>query len=558
MMSDGRRSTWSPLAHPVFRALWIESAASYVGSYMADVAQGWLMTSLTPSPLLVSLLLSAESLPFFLLGLPAGALADIVDRRRLLVVSQLAMAAAVATLAIVTLTGVVTPGILLTLTAVLGIATALNDPAWFAIVPDLLPSEELASGVTLTGAGVNIARALGPALGGFLVAAAGPAFVFVLNALSFVGVVGVLLAWRREQLPSVLPAERMLGAIRAGVRFARYSDALRRVLVGTFLFMVCGGGIMGLMPVLGRETGHGAIGFGLLLGSLGFGAVGGAALLPRVRSRVRPDVLIAAGSIAFAAVAIGAATSREIAILCPIMLFGGVAWIAVLSTLTLGAQQASPSWVRARALAVYLIVFQAGIAGGSALWGFVASRGGLKIAYLGIAAGLVLGAALAYRLRPVSDGVVDHSPARHWPDPVVDGEPSLEAGPIMVQVEYAVETTCVDAFRTAMTQLGRNRRRDGAIEWWLFQDTADPSRFVETWVEETWASHLRNHDRVSVAHKELEERVRDLTRKESTITTRHFVAPDARGPAATAASAAAAVRAVQERTGCWAPDGTLD
>jgi len=170
----------------------------------------------------------------------------------------------------------------------------------------------------------------------------------------------------------------------------------------------------------------------------------------------------------------------------------------------------------------------------------------------------VLGAALAYRLRPVSDGVVDHSPARHWPDPVVDGEPSLEAGPIMVQVEYAVETTCVDAFRTAMTQLGRNRRRDGAIEWWLFQDTADPSRFVETWVEETWASHLRNHDRVSVAHKELEERVRDLTRKESTITTRHFVAPDARGPAATAASAAAAVRAVQERTGCWAPDGTLD
>jgi MFS family permease/quinol monooxygenase YgiN len=519
-MTSQPRSTWSPLAHPLFRALWIASAASHIGSYMTDVGQGWLMSSLTPSPLIVSLLLTAESLPFFLLGLPAGALADIVDRRRLLVVTQLAMAVAVGTLAVVTLTGIVTPWMLLGLAFALGAATALNDPAWYAVVPELLPKEELEAGVTLSGVGINVARTLGPALGGFVVAAAGPGIVFVIDAVSFIGVVGVLLAWRRERRPAALPPERLLGAIQAGLRFARHSQPLRRVLLGTFLFMVCGAGVMALMPVLGRETGRGAIGYGLLLGSLGVGAVTGATLLPRVRSRVSPEWLVAGGSLAFAVVAWGAATVRELVVLCPIMLVGGLAWVSVLSTLTVAAQQASAPWVRARALAVYLIVFQAGIAGGSVLWGAVASRAGLSAAYFGIAGGLLLGAALAVWLRPAGDAVVDHTPAHHWPAPVVSGEPSLEAGPVLVQVEYTVDPERADAFRSAVAELGRNRRRDGAVQWWLFQDTADPSRFVETWIETTWAEHLRNHERVSVAHKEVEQRVRDLTRSGSTVATR--------------------------------------
>jgi hypothetical protein len=238
--------------------------------------------------------------------------------------------------------------------------------------------------------------------------------------------------------------------------------------------------------------------------------------------------LIAAGSIAFAAVAIGAAELRDLLALCPILLVGGAAWVAVLSTLTIAAQQASPPWVRARALAVYLIVLQAGIAGGSALWGTVASRAGLSQAYFGIAAGLVVGAALAVRLRPAADEAVDHTPAHHWPDPVVAGEPALEAGPIMVQVEYIVDAPCADAFRGVMSELGRVRRRDGALQWWLFQDTAEPSRFVEAWIEATWAEHLRYHDRVSVAHQAIEAHVRDLTRDGSAVTTRHFIAPTGR------------------------------
>jgi MFS family permease len=511
---------------------------------MTDVGQGWLMSSLTPSPLIVSLLLTAESLPFFALGLPAGALADIVDRRRLLLATQVAMAVVVGTLALVTLTGTVTPWMLLALAFALGVATALNDPAWHSIVPELLPSEELAPGVTLNAVGINVARSLGPALGGFVVALAGPGVVFVLDALSFLGVVAALLAWRREQTPTVLPAERMLGAIRAGVRFAQHAEALQRVLLGTFLFMICGAGVMALMPVLGRDTGRGAVGFGLLLGSLGVGAVAGATLLPRVRSKVAPQWLVVAGFLTFAAVALGAATLRRLLLLCPIMLAGGVAWISVLSTMNVAAQQASPAWVRARALAVFLIVFQAAVAGGSVLWGVVASRAGLSTAYFGIAGGLVLGAAVTARLRPVADEVEDHTPAHHWPEPVVSGEPSLDAGPIMIQVEYRVDAPRADAFRTAIAAVGRSRRRTGAMLWWLFQDTADPTRFVETWIEATWAEHLRNHERVSVAHKEIEQRVRDLTQEGSAITTRHFIAP------VTRPSTAAVVHAVEERTRC--------
>jgi len=508
---------------------------------MTDVGQGWLMTSLSPSPLMVSLLLTAESLPFFVFGLPAGALADTVDRRHLLILSQLAMGIAVCALAIVTFAGIAAPWMLLTLAFVLGIATAFNDPAWQAVIPDLLPKEELAGGITLSGVSVNVARAFGPAVGGLIVAAAGPAIVFVLDGLSYIGVIAVLLAWRREAAASTLPPEHMLPAIRAGLRFTRHSPPLRRVLFATFFFMVCGAGVMALMPVLGRETGFGALGYGLLLGSLGIGAVTGGALLSHFRSTLAPEMIVTAGFVAFAAAAAGAGMLRQLYFLCPIMLVGGVAWLAVLSTCIVAAQQASPPWVRARVLAIYLMVFQAGIAAGSALWGEVASWGGLSAAYFGIAGGLIIGAAFALRLKPAADRVADFTPAHHWPDPVVTEELPLDAGPIMVQVEYCVDAPRTEAFRTAMADLGQLRRRDGAMQWWLFQDTADPSQFVESWLEATWAEHLRSHERVSVAYQEIEGRIRDLTRSGSAIKTRHFVSPDS------TASSDGVVRALEGR-----------
>jgi MFS family permease len=239
-------------------------------------------------------------------------------------------------------------------------------------------------------------------------------------------------------------------------------------------------------------------------------------------------MVVAAGFGAFAAAAIGAGLTRELFLLCPIMFIGGVAWLSVLSTCMVAAQDASPPWVRARVMAIYLMVFQAGIAGGSVLWGEVASHAGLNAAYFGIAGGLVLGAALALRLKPAAAEGADFTPAGHWPEPVVAEGPPLEAGPIMVQVEYCVDPPQAEAFRTAMAELGRLRRRDGAMQWWLFQDTADPSRFVESWLEATWVDHLRTHERASVAYQEIEQKTRDLTRGGSTIQTRHFVSPESR------------------------------
>jgi hypothetical protein len=374
------------------------------------------------------------------------------------------------------------------------------------------------------------------------VAAAGPGVVFVLDALSFVGVVVVILTWRRERSPSVLPAERMLGAIRAGLRFARHSPALRRVLLRTFLFMVCAAGVMALMPVLGRETGHGAVGFGLLLGSLGIGAVSGAALLPRVRARVSSEALIAGGSIAFALVAIGAATQSDLFLLCPIMLVGGLAWIGVLSTLSVGAQQASPPWVKARALAVYLIVFQAAIAGGSAIWGAVAvarrpSRRVLR--HRRRAAGRHSDRRSPEALARTSRITPRHDTGPLPSSPAAVARGGAGHGPGGVQRRSGLR--------------GRLPKRDRPSSAEAVAATAPSSggcsrtrrtraRFVETWVEETWADHLRNHERVSVAHREIEQRVRDLTRAGTSPATRHFIAPDTR-PAAFAAE-----RAVEDRT----------
>jgi MFS family permease len=438
--TDGiRASPWAPLRHRLFRWLWIAAVVSQIGSFMTEVAQGWLMTTLSASPLLVALLATAESVPFFLLSLPAGAMADVVDRRKLLLVAQTSMALVSLVLVASTAGGHVTPAVLLGFAAAVGVATAMNNPAWYALPGELLPKEDLAGGVTLMGTGFNVARVVGPALGGIVVASAGPAVVFAIDALSFVGVFAVLLAWRRERKATVLPAERLVGAVKAGVRFARHSPALRTVLVHTFGFMSCACIAMALLPVLAKETGGSPLAYGLLLGSLGGGAVLGTFVLPRTREKLSPDALVAAGTWTFAATCAGMAFVRSLWFLVPVFAVAGVAWIAVISTLNVSAQKASPAWVRARALAVYLLVLQAGIAAGSAVWGFIASRHGLTAAYCAAGTGLVAGTAVLARARLSHVETLDLTPSRHWPDPKVVGEPDPESGPVVVEVEFRID-----------------------------------------------------------------------------------------------------------------------
>jgi len=502
-------SAWTPLSHRVFRALWIASLVSNIGTWMQNVSAAWAMTSLSPSPLMVALVQSATSLPVFLVGLPAGAVADIVDRRRLLLVTQCWMLVAAGLLAVLTFVGLMTATTLLALTFALGVGVAMNAPTWQAITSELVPPSELTRAVTLNALPVNIGRAVGPALGGVLVAASGPALVFALNAVSFVAVLVVVYRWRREAPRALLPAERVIGATLAGIRYARHAPPLVAVLVRLGLFIVCASAFWALLPVITRrDLGLGAFGYGLLLGCLGVGAIAGAALLPRVKRRLPLDAVIGLATVVFAVVSALTAFWRFIPGLGIAMILGGVAWIAMMAGLNGSAQTAVPAWVRARALGIYLLVFQGGLGLGSALWGFVAEHVGASIALASSAGGALLGLAAIRRwpLRAVT--TLDLTPSAHWPEPHLDVVPAPDEGPVRVEVEYRIDPSQADAFTQAIRDLEPIRRRDGAVNWAVYQDPGHKGRYVESFVVESWVEHLRQHERVTLRDRAVQERIR--------------------------------------------------
>jgi len=511
LRGDGRtaESAWTPLSHPVFRALWIASLISNIGTWMQNVSAAWAMTSLSPSPLMVALVQSATSLPVFLVGLPAGAIADIVDRRRLLLVTQCWMLVAAGLLAVLTFVGLMTATTLLGLTFALGVGVAMNSPTWQAITSELVPASELTRAVTLNALPVNIGRAVGPALGGVLVAASGPALVFALNAVSFVAVLVVVYRWRREAPRALLPAERVIGATRAGIRYARHAPPLVAVLVRLGLFIVCASAFWALLPVITRrDLGLGAFGYGLLLGCLGVGAIAGAALLPRVKRRLPLDAVIGLATVVFAVVSALTAFWRFIPGLGIAMILGGVAWIAMMAGLNGSAQTAVPAWVRARALGIYLLVFQGGLGLGSALWGFVAEHVGASSALASSAGGALLGLAAIRRwpLRAVT--TLDLTPSAHWPEPHLDVVPAPDEGPVRVEVEYRIDPSQADGFTQAIRDLEPIRRRDGAVNWAVYQDPGQKGRYVESFIVESWVEHLRQHERVTLSDRAVEERIR--------------------------------------------------
>lgn len=501
-----KTSAWSPLRQPLFRALWIAAIASNIGTWMQNVGGVWLMTSLTPSPLLVALMQTATSLPVFLIGLPAGALADIVDRRRLLLFWQGWMLVVAATLGVLTWAGVMTPWLLLALTCALGLGAAMSTPAWQSIIPELVPRADLPTAVTLNSAGFNVARAVGPALGGIVVAASGPQAVFLLNAVSFIGIMLVLYRWHRSPRKNALPAERVIGAIRAGIRYVHYSPPLRAVLVRTGVFISCGSALWALLPLVARQQlGLDSFGYGVLLGCLGFGAVSGALVLPRVRRRFSTNLLLIAATIIFAIATLGLAYIRNVGLIYLVLIAAGLAWIAMMSSLNVAVQFIVPSWVQARSLGVYQLVFQGGIAVGSAVWGLTAERLGNSTALLLAAIGLVVGLIAAIRYRLVAGEKLDLTPSLHWPEPIVVIDLPPDEGPVLITVEYRIDLERSHEFTQAMHEVSRSRRRDGAIRWGLFEDTADPTRFLETFVVESWAEHLRQHERVTVADRAAEQ-----------------------------------------------------
>lgn len=518
-------SAWAPLFSPIFRTLWFANAVSNIGTWMQNVGAAWLMTIVSTSPVLVALVQTATTLPVFLLSIPAGAIADLVDRRKLLIFSQLWMLAAAAILGGLALAGKTGPWALLGLTFALGVGATLNWPAWQAIVPELVPRDQLASAVALNSVSFNIARAVGPALGGFVIAVSSTGTVFLLNGISFIGVVIVLYFWKRPPREHRMNGETVVSAIWTGMRYVRFAPALHAVLVRVGAFALCASALWALLPVVASQTlASGAGGYGILLGCLGTGSVIGAALLAKLRTRLTPDYLVWGGIVLFGLAGCGLAILNSFAAVAVAMLFGGVAWMTVMANFNVSAQTALPHWVRARALAMYLLVFQGDMAVGSWLWGEVAARFTTRAALLTASAGLLVGLVvlLRFKLHGIDD--LDLSPSLHWPEPAMVAKFDPGEGPVLVMVEYQIEPSTSREFVQAMNALGLIRRRDGATRWGIFTDPAKPGRFVESFLVDSWGEHLRQHERVTVADRVVEERAQAFHVGDQPPAITHWIA----------------------------------
>ncbi len=496
--------SFAPLAIPVFAVLWAATVLGNIGSFMRDVASAWMVTELSSSPTAVALIQTAATLPVFLLAIPAGVLSDILDRRRFLIGVQVLLAAVSGTLLLLAQTHALTVEWLVALTFVGGIGAALMGPTWQSIVPELVPRSELKSAVALNSLGINIARAVGPAAGGLLLASFGAAAAYGLDVLSYAFVIAALLWWKRPRAESNGLNEQFFGAFRAGVRYARASRELHVVLLRAAVFFLFASSVWALLPLVARRMLGGTAGFyGVMLGAVGAGAIVGALLLPRLRKRFDPDGLVLLASLLTAGVmaVLAAAPPQWVAV--ALMLLLGTGWIIALTTLNGVAQAVLPNWVRGRGLAIYLMVFNGAMAAGSLGWGLVAGQAGLPVTLLVGAAGLVAVSFIFHRVK-LPAGEADLQPSNHWPEPLLAEPVAHDRGPVMVQIEYRIHKHDLPAFLQAMQHLSAERRRDGAYAWGVAEHTGEPGRVIEWFLVESWAEHLRQHGRVSKADADLQ------------------------------------------------------
>lgn len=524
-------SGFAPLKIALFRDRWIASTVSSVGTWMQDTAATWLMTTLTTSPLLIALMQAAASLPVLFLGLLAGATADIFDRRRLLIFWQVWMLGSVAVLAVLTFLGHVSPWALLAFTFLLNVGSAMNNPAWQAIVPELVPRELIPDTVSLNSASNNLARAVGPALGGLMVAAfkgvdKGAGSVFLLNAISFAGVIWVLVNWKRVPLfKSVLPSERIAGSIRSGLRYVRYSPSLQSSLLRAFTFTFFVSAVWSLLAVVAnRDLHQGAMGYGILNGSLGFGALIAATVLGRVRRRFGASRIIAAATVYMVVTLLVLARVRMPSVIIFTLIIAGFAWTSTMATLNTSVQLAVPAWVQARALGTYLMTFQGGLALGSITWGFVAEHSSTSIALASSACGLLVTLPLVHRFKILEGPVPDHTPYQ-WtrPAPQLGGDSEITAGPVRVSVEYVVAAENYAEFTKAIHELRGVRLRDGAIRWGIYRDATNPELLNETFVMESWLDYLRSRERVTAEDAAIRDRVYALHKGEDRPHVSHQI-----------------------------------
>jgi MFS family permease len=520
-----RASAWSPFRHRLFAAMWSAQFVSNIGSWMQTVAAQWLMLTLTTSAVYVALVQTAAGLPVVLFAVLAGTIGDLVDRRRFLLITQVLMAAAAAALGALAIAGLVTPWVLLALVFAVGTGQALTSPTWQTLQPELVSPAERPQAISLGAVNQNLARAVGPAIGGLLLAATNAGTVFLVNAASFAAVIAVIAAWHSTRAPDALPREHVGEAVRAGGRYIAASPVLRVILARAGLFIVFASAIWALLPLTARSVLHlGSGGYGLLLGSVGVGAVAGAAVLPRLRARLSPDALLAGGSVGLAAVTLLLAYVHVTAVAAVALVVGGACWVLVLSTLNSLYQLSLPQWVKARGMSFYLMTFQGGGAVGAAIMGVLAEHVGLSPALTIAAAGLALGplAALRWRFRPIPPDEL--LPAGDWPAPHLTTD-QAPAGPVLVSVEYWPRAGLTADLLDALRHARYSRRRTGAVNWRVWQDSADPDRVLEQFVVASWDEHLRQHERVTDRDQERLDRIRAMTDPAHPTTVTHWLTP---------------------------------
>lgn len=509
-MTTANAHPLSPLKYPLFRAIWITSLLTNFGGLIQSVGASWMMTSISTTQM-TALVQSSVTLPIMLLSLTAGALADTMDRRKIMLAAQTFMLLVSAGLAVMTYFQLLTPWVLLSFTFLIGCGVAFNGPAWQASVGDIVPRHELASAVTMNSMGFNLARSLGPALGGAIVALFGAAAAFAVNAFSYIGLLVVLFRWKPQVPQRTLPREGLLAAMSGGVRYAILSPRIVAVLLRALVFGVGASALQALMPVIARDqVDGGPLVYGLLLGAFGVGAVGGALVVSPLRARFRTETLVRFWMSAFALATLGVAFAPLLPLTILALLLGGAAWVIVLSSFNVTVQMSAPRWVVARALALYQMAAFGGMAGGAWLWGALAENHGIPQA-LSLSAAVLLVCIVLGFFMPLANGEdLNLNLVGRWQEPTTELDFEPRSGPIIVSIAYHIADKDVPEFLQLMDERRRSRRRDGAHQWRLMRDMADPNIWVEKYQTATWLDYVRHNQRRTQEDNDLALRIRKL------------------------------------------------
>lgn len=525
-----QRSALATLRHPTFRMLWLIGMVANVCMWMNEVASAWMMTSLTSSPTMVALVQTAATLPVFLLGLPAGAFADIIDRRRYFMFTQFWVAGIAALLCVLTLTDSLSAALLLVLTFANGIGLAMRWPVHAALIPELVPRAEVPGALALNGVAMNLSRVIGPLVAGALIASAGTEYVFVLNAALSIVTAIALLRWKREQKASALPSERIFGAIRVGLQHVRQSPHIQAIMLRVFMFFLHSSAAIALLPLVARGLrGGNAATYTVLLAAMGLGAVVTALMLPRLRHVSTRDELLRGGSLLYAAATLVVAFAPNLYVAVPAMLAAGAAWISVANSLTVAAQMSLPDWVRARGMSLVQMSIMAGTAIGAALWGYVATLTSVRTSLIVSSIVAVVALVALRRFRVGGRAEEDLTPAGVWKTPELAIPVELEQGPVLVTIDFHIDPARKREFVAVMRESRRIWLSNGLLAWQLFHDTADPGHYIEHQIDESWAEYVRRNERVTTAYLALREQKHAFHVLDTPPVVRRFVAESVGG-----------------------------